>query len=106
MVQHLVHQDADDLLALRRVPRAEEVHVGELRRPLPHAGPCPVHLALEAEREAVAGMQARVWQREGLVVPRAHPHPLASLPLPCPCRGGRAPREQSARAPEGLVTPA
>ena len=56
-------QDADDLLARRRVARAEEVDLGELRRPLPHAGPRAVHLALEAEREGVAGVQARVGQR-------------------------------------------
>ena len=56
-------QHADDLLARRRVARAEEVDLGELRRPLPHAGPRAVHLALEAEREGVAGVQARVGQR-------------------------------------------
>ena len=99
------NQDADDLLALCRVSRAKEVHLGELRRPLPHAVVRPVHLALEAESKGVAGMQARVRQRAALVVPRPHASMLARVPLPRPRRGRRAPRKQSARAPEGLVTP-
>ena len=105
MAHYLVHQDANDLFALCRVSRAVEVDLAELRRPPPHAASCPMHLAFEAERKGVARMQARVRQRVALVVPRPHPPPLARVPLPCPCRGSRAPREQSARAPEGLVTP-